>query len=143
MTPISTTCSPEMVFMYSVVRMPAIMPMYPNNVVIVMLSVIINPKIEIGLAPKALRMPNSRVRSFTVISMILLTPTIPLNKVKMPITQMEVRNRLLAVCCVRYWVKRFQTWIALRSSASNCLALPMASRYSCSKASLLDKSVNP
>ena len=45
---------------------------------------------EAGLAPRAFRMPNSCVRSRTVISMMLLTPTMPLSRVKIPITQMAV-----------------------------------------------------
>ena len=64
--------------------------LYTRKVVIVTLSAIISHKIDIGLAPNALRIPNSRVRSFTVISMILLTPTMPLSKVNMPITQMAI-----------------------------------------------------
>ena len=42
--------------------------MYPKKVVIVTLSEIISQRIDIGLAPSALRMPNSWVRSRTVIS---------------------------------------------------------------------------
>lgn len=40
---------------------------------------------EKGVAPKALRMPNSLVLSFTVINIILLIPTIPAIKVPIPI----------------------------------------------------------
>ena len=92
--------SPATVFMYSVAAMPATIPIYPKKVVIVTLSAMISHKIDIGLAPNALRIPNSRVRSFTVISMILLTPTMPLSKVNMPITQMAiVRMRIPFSCC--------------------------------------------
>lgn len=37
--------------------------------------------IDTGLAPSALRMPNSEVRSVTVTSMMLLTPTMPASSV--------------------------------------------------------------
>ena len=52
-------------------------------------------KMLFGLAPKALRMPNSRVRSFTVISIMFETPTMPLIKVKIPITQIDVVSMLM------------------------------------------------
>ena len=63
-TPASTVWFPATVFMYSVAAMPATIPIYPKKVVIVTLSAIISHKIDIGLAPNALRIPNSRVRSF-------------------------------------------------------------------------------
>ena len=45
--------------------------------VIMMDSTMTSFNIEAGFAPIAFRMPNSRVRSRTVINMMLLTPTIP------------------------------------------------------------------
>ena len=45
-TPMSITCSPATLFMYSVQAIPAIIPIYPNKVVIVMLSAMINVRIE-------------------------------------------------------------------------------------------------
>ena len=46
--------------------------------------------IEAGVAPNAFRIPNSRVRSFTEINIILLTPTIPAIRVPMPIIQTKI-----------------------------------------------------
>ena len=43
--------------------------------------------IDAGVAPIALRIPISLVRSFTTISMMLLTPTMPANKVPIPTIQ--------------------------------------------------------
>ena len=43
--------------------------------------------IDTGLAPSALRMPNSEVRSVTVTSMMLLTPTMPASSVPRPMIQ--------------------------------------------------------
>ena len=45
--------------------------------------------IDEGLAPSALRMPNSKVRSCTVTSMMLLTPTMPASSVPRPMIQMK------------------------------------------------------
>ena len=73
---------------------------------------------EKGFAPSALRMPNSRVRSLTVISMIFDTPTMPLSRVKIPITQMAVRNKPAMFCVCMYCVKRFHIHIAPSSSGS-------------------------
>ena len=66
---------------------------------------------EKGFAPSALRMPNSRVRSLTVISMIFDTPTMPLSRVKIPITQMAVRSKPATFCVCMYCVKRFHIHI--------------------------------
>ena len=57
-TPASTVWFPATVFMYSVAAMPATIPIYPKKVVIVTLSAMISHKIDIGLAPNALRIPN-------------------------------------------------------------------------------------
>ena len=64
---------------------PKNIPTYPKKAVMVMLSANISLVMFQGLAPMALRTPNSRVRSLTVISIMLLTPTIPLSRVRSPI----------------------------------------------------------
>ena len=60
------------------------------------LSTMMSHRMEAGLAPSALRMPNSWVRSRTVMSMMFDTPTMPLSNVKMPMTQMAVRRMPMA-----------------------------------------------
>ena len=142
-TPASTVWFPATVFMYSVAAMPATIPIYPKKVVIVTLSAMISHKIDIGLAPNALRIPNSRVRSFTVISMILLTPTMPLSKVNMPITQMAIVRMRIPFSCCRNWVKRFHIQIAPLSSAVNRWCTPIALRYSFSKISFFSSVSSP
>jgi hypothetical protein len=47
--------------------------------------------IEPGVAPSALRMPISSVRSCTEMIMMLLTPTMPANSVPLPTIQTKVR----------------------------------------------------
>ena len=49
---------------------------------------------EPGVAPSALRIPISRVRSFTDMSMMLLMPTIPAIIVPIPIIQIKMRMPL-------------------------------------------------
>ena len=66
------------------------MPTYPKTDVIKIDSIIMDRKICEGGAPIALRIPNSRVRSFTETNIILLTPTIPAIKVKMPIMETKI-----------------------------------------------------
>ena len=73
---------------------------------------------ERGLAPRALRMPNSWVRSLTVMSMMLLTPTMPLSSVKMPMTQMEVVITPMAFCDWIYCLMRLPIHTAPVSSGS-------------------------
>ena len=65
--------------------------MYPKMAVIIMDSKIMEVNMEAGGAPIALRIPISRVRSFTDTNMILLTPTIPAISVRIPTM---VTNRL-------------------------------------------------
>lgn len=89
-TPASTTCLPATIFMYSVVAIPATIPIYPKNVVITTLSDMMSQRMDDGFAPSAFLIPNSCVLSLTVISMILLTPTIPLSRVKIPTTHIEI-----------------------------------------------------
>lgn len=91
---------------------------------------------EKGFAPSALRMPNSRVRSLTVISMMFDTPTMPLSRVKIPITQMAVRNKPATFCVCMYCVKRFHIHIAPSSSGLKRWLAAMTLRYSFSKVSL-------
>jgi len=49
-----------------------------------------------GFAPSALRMPNSWVRSRTVMSMMFEMPTTPLSSVSRPTTQRAVRRMPMA-----------------------------------------------
>ena len=84
-----------------------------------MLSEMMSHRMERGLAPRALRMPISWVRSFTVMSMMLLTPTMPLSRVKMPITQMAVVRMPIACCDWMYWRMRLPIHTAPMSSGSN------------------------
>ena len=79
--------SPPIMLMYSVAITPRTIPMYPKTVVTTTLSIITPFRIDTGRAPSALRIPNSWVRSFTVMSIILLMPTTPLIKVRSPMTQ--------------------------------------------------------
>ena len=90
--PESTFMLPMVAFMYSLAAMPNTMPMYPKKVVMMMLSMMMSRRIDHGVAPIALRIPNSWVRSFTVMSMMLETPTMPLSRVKMPTIHNAVRN---------------------------------------------------
>ncbi len=81
--PAPTACSMKK-WTSSVSPIPIINPMYPNTVVIMIDSKMIVLRIEAGVAPMAFRMPISRVRSFTDTSMMLLTPTIPAMRVRIP-----------------------------------------------------------
>ena len=51
--------------------------------------------IDHGVAPSALRMPISLVRSLTAIIMMFETPTTPASSVPMPITQTNARMPLI------------------------------------------------
>ena len=64
------------------------------------LSVMMSFRMSCGLAPMAFRIPNSRVRSFTVMSMMFDTPTIPLSRVNSPTTHRAVRRMSMpcAIC---------------------------------------------
>ena len=57
-----------------------------------------------GLAPMALRMPNSRVRSFTVMSMMFDTPTTPLSSVNSPTIHKAVRMMPMPVSICMFCV---------------------------------------
>ena len=83
-----------------------------------MLSLIMSQRIDEGRAPMALRMPNSRVRSFTVMSMILLTPTTPESKVNKPIIHRAVCIISMPVFICNACVKRFHIHSALLSVGS-------------------------
>ena len=61
------------------------------------LSMMISFRMLQGLAPIALRMPNSWVRSFTVMSMMFDTPTMPESSVKSPTIHRAVR--MMAIPC--------------------------------------------
>ena len=88
------------------------------------LSVMMSFNIDHGVAPMALRMPNSRVRSFTVMSMMLLTPTMPLSKVKMPTIHRAVRMMAVPVLICKLSVKRFHIQTDSSSSgAASCWTL--------------------
>jgi hypothetical protein len=87
--------------------------------------------IDSGVAPMALRMPISRVRSATVIIMMLLTPMAPANMVRTPTTQVRPempRKRLLIflnsfcrlklpkACLSSGWMR----WRAFSASSTSC-----------------------
>ena len=82
------------------------------------LSMMISRKIDHGLAPMALRIPNSCVRSFTVISMMLDTPTMPDNKVKRPTIHRAVLMMSVAVLSCKSCVNRFHIHIEFSSSGA-------------------------
>ncbi len=69
---------------------PNMRPIAPAIEVITMDSVIIIQMIDFDFAPMALRMPISKVRSFTITSIILLIPTMPLNKRHKPINHKKI-----------------------------------------------------
>ena len=100
------------------------------------LSVIISFSIDHGLAPIALRMPNSWVRSFTVMSMMFDTPTIPLSRVNNPTIHKKVRMMPMPVLICMFCEKRFHNQMARSSSGAAWWFLLMRSRYLCSKFSL-------
>ena len=107
------------------------------------LSIIMSFKILHGLAPIALRTPNSRVRSRTEINMILLTPTIPLSRVKMPTIHKDVRiiDTPWFICI--FDVKRFHIQTASSSSgAASWLRFTLA-LYCFSKASFSSSVFKP
>ena len=66
----------------------------------------------------ALRMPNSRVRSLTVMSMMLLTPTTPLSSVSKPTTHSAVRSMPMPRAIWMLSMKRFHSHTALSSSGA-------------------------
>ena len=101
--------------------------MKPNSVVMMMLSMMMSRRMLEGLAPMALRMPNSRVRSFTEMSMMLLTPTMPESNVNRPTIHKAVRMMLMPVFICMFCVKRFHIHTALSSSgAASCCVLSVA-----------------
>jgi len=66
---------------------PSTRPIHPASAVMKTASRMTWPTTLAGVAPKALRMPISRVRSFTTMSMMLLTPTMPAMSEPMPTNQ--------------------------------------------------------
>ena len=105
-------------------------------------SAITNAKIEPGLAPNALRMPNSRVRSRTVISMMLLTPTIPAINVPIPIIQINKVIPFIILFHIKNSFAMFHIPIAL-SVGSNWWRRAIHSRKLSSKASFSSSVVTP
>ena len=93
--------------------MPMSTPMTPKVRVIANASPMIVCMIVAGGAPKALRIPNSLVRSRTDTSMILLTPTPPEMSVQSP--KMMIKRRIAAIAC----------WFC--SALSSWLHIPIAS----------------
>ena len=98
--------------------MPQSMPIYPKNVVITTLSTMMSLRTDRGEAPMALRMPNSRVRSFTVMSIMLLTPTMPESSVNRPITYSAMCIMRMPLFICKVCVKRFHIHTALSSSGA-------------------------
>ena len=82
------------------------------------LSVMMSFMMLHGVAPIALRMPNSWVRSLTVMSMMLLTPTMPLSRVKSPMIHRAVWMMFMPLAICRLCVKRFHIQMALSSSGA-------------------------
>ena len=98
-----------------------------QKVVMTMLSMMMRRRIDHGFAPIALRMPNSCVRSRTVMSMMFDTPTMPDMSVSMPITHNAVRSRPVAVFMLSACVKRFHIQMAFSSSgAARCCRFILA-----------------
>ncbi len=89
-----------------------------------MLSVMMRRRMLNGVAPMALRMPNSRVRSRTEMSMMLLTPTMPLSSVRMPTTHSAVRMMRMPSSICNDCVKRLKIHIASLSSGAASWLLP-------------------
>ena len=87
--------------MLSNVAIPSNNPPYPASAVTTNASNITCVITLPGVAPKALRIPISLVRSFTTMSMMLLTPMIPAMMVPMPMIQMKV---LIAVKTPVNWM---------------------------------------
>ena len=83
-----------------------------------MLSEMISFSMAHGLAPIALRIPNSCVRSLTEISMMLETPTIPLNSVRIPMIQSAVLIIDIPLFISIFIVRIFHIPTALLSSGA-------------------------
>ena len=109
---------PIVASMYSFAATPSTIPMYPKNVVIITLSTIISFSVDHGVAPMAFLIPNSRVRSFTVISIMFDTPTMPLSSVNSPIIHSAVWMMVMPVSICMLCVKRFHIHIAPSSSGA-------------------------
>ncbi len=84
----------------------------------VTLSAMINFIMAPGVAPIDFRIPNSCVRSLTVISMMFDTPTIPPKSVSMPNIQSALRMMLDPLFICWFCVKRFQIHKAPSSSGA-------------------------
>ena len=106
-----------------------------------MLSEMISFSMAHGLAPIALRIPNSCVRSLTEISMMLETPTIPLNSVRIPMIQSAVLIIDIPLFISMLIVRRFHIPTALLSSGA-ALWLLFSDARSRSSNALLSSSVS-
>ena len=104
------------------------MPMYPKILVMMMLSVMMSFSIDQGLAPMALRTPNSLVRSFTVMSMMLLTPTMPLSKVNKPTIHRAIWMMAMPWFICMLSIYRFQSQMVRSSSGAARWLLLMRAR---------------
>ena len=91
-------------------------------------------RMEAGPAPMALRMPNSRVRSRTVTSMMLLTPTMPAMSVLMPTIQINIIRPPRIRSNMRKSSPVFHMPRAPVSEGSKWWRRAMAVRKRCSKA---------
>ena len=107
------------------------------------LSMMIRRRMALGVAPMALRMPNSRVRSFTVMSMMFDTPTMPESNVKMPIIHSAVRMMPMPVFICRFCVKRFHIHTDSSSSGAARWFLFRRARYCASKSSFCFMEFSP
>ena len=83
------TPSPTAIFIMATIPILTTKPKYPATVVIKADSIKIILTIERGVAPIALRIPISLVRSFTTINMILPTPKMPNKRLPMPTNQIS------------------------------------------------------
>ena len=110
--------------------------MYPKMAVIRTDSVRISRMIDAGRAPRALRMPNSAVRSVTVTSMMLLTPTMPASSVPSPMIQTKRLMPPKTTIMLRTCSMVFQIQRALSSVASKWCSAAMRVRMRRSKASI-------
>ena len=120
----------------SLTKMPKKSPMYPNDMVIINDSSITDFNIEYGDAPSAFLIPNSLVRSFTVISIMFPTPTMPAISVPMPIIHIknDMPANMASDCMASATLSRIQT--ASLSSGSNVRRCASSVRIFLANASL-------
>ena len=114
--------------------MPRNIPIYPKAAVMTTLSAMMSLRMAPGLAPMALRIPNSWVRSFTVMSMMLDTPTMPLIRVRRPRIHRAVRIIRVALFICIFCVYPLSTHRPRLSSGSMLCIRLRAPVYSASRA---------